>query len=143
MVSNAPINSGSGNDRLEVFPRCRNMRFWTLLNLNWTCVQRRISIAAHLIQLRRQPFRVDIDQSQARSPHMVTKYHEYGSKVEHCSTFFPVHTDDSFWTRSSTVWTRSATFCYVYACDFPSGHRALTRWQTKTLPSLFVVLRAK
>ena len=36
-----------------------------------------------------------------------------------------MHTSDSFWTRSSTVWTRSATFCYVYVCDFPSEHRAL------------------
>ena len=40
VVSNAPINSGSGNHPLEVFPRCRNMRFWPLLNLNWTCVRR-------------------------------------------------------------------------------------------------------
>ena len=38
---------------------------------------------------------------------------------------FPVHTDVSFWTRSGTVWRRSATFCYVYVCDFPSGNRAL------------------
>ena len=38
---------------------------------------------------------------------------------------FPVHTAASFWTRSSTVWTRSATFFYVYVCDFPSEHRAL------------------
>ena len=38
---------------------------------------------------------------------------------------FPVHTDVSFWTRSGTVWRRSAMFCYVYVCDFPSGNRAL------------------
>ena len=25
----------------------------------------------------------------------------------------------------NSFWIRSATFCYVYVCDFPSGHRAL------------------
>ena len=40
----------------------------------------------------------------------------------------------SFWTRSGTVWRRSATFCYVYVCDFPSGNRALDGGELKTLP---------
>ena len=43
---------------------------------------------------------------------------------------FPVHTAVSFWTRSGTVWIHSATFCYVYVCDFLSGHRALVSMPT-------------
>ena len=76
--------------------------------------QRMISITAHLIQLRRQPFLVDIDQSQAISPHLVTKYREYGSEVEHRSTF---HSSFRFSKHSQNVYKTEAAFPGAY-CRF-------------------------